>query len=67
MFGDMVMEKEMLDRLDKIIEQNNTIIQQDFFRAKHIANIKRDIRIIETLIALEFFGAIILYFMLQNY
>ena len=58
--------KEILERLDTLIQQQNTIIQQDTFRAKHIATIKRDLRVIETIIALQFIGAIFLYFMLQN-
>ena len=33
---------EIIKRLDIIIEQNNNIIKQDYFRAKHIATIKKD-------------------------
>ena len=52
--------------MDILIQQQNTIIQQDTFRAKHIATIKRDLRIIETIVALQVIGSIFLYFMLQN-
>lgn len=58
--------KEILDKMDILIQQQNTIIQQDTFRAKHIATIKRDLRIIETIVALQVIGSIFLYFMLQN-
>ena len=60
-------ENEIIKRLDTMIEQNNTIIEQDTYRAKHIATIKRDIRVIETIVAIEFICTIFLYFMMQNY
>lgn len=59
-------DKEIIKRLDSIIEQNNTIIAQDTFRAKHIATIKRDLRIIETIIALEVILAFFAYFMFMG-
>lgn len=43
-------ENEIIKRLDTMIEQNNTIIEQDTYRAKHIATIKKDLRAISTIV-----------------
>ena len=57
--------KEIIQRLDSIIEQNNTIIAQDTYRAKHIATIKKDLRAISTIVIiltiLYVFGLFIMF------
>lgn len=46
-------ESELLKKLDTLIEQNKVIIQQDYYRAIHIATIKKDLRFISTLVAIS--------------
>jgi len=48
-----VNESELLKKLDVLIEQNKVIIQQDHYRAIHIATIKKDLRFIATLVAIS--------------
>ena len=47
------------EKLDVIIEQNKVLIQQDHFRAIHIATIKKDLRFIATLVAIDVIFAVI--------